>query len=208
MIQIIKVEIIEKGKKKLVFDTGITCLLYRGEVRELKLEENSYISLEQYEYILKEIVGKRAKKRALYLLEQMDRTEQQLRDKLLANGYPLQCIEDAIAYVKSFHYLDDYRYASTYIHYYQEKLSKQQLKQKLIIKGVPKDLAEQALEAEYVSDESEQIVQILHKKKFEGVSKHSPEFRKMYQYLLRRGFSSSDILKEMNQKEKNFESET
>ena len=205
MIQITEIKAIEKGKQKVSFDTGISCFLYRGELRGLHLEENSYISLEQYEAILKEIVGKRAKKRALYLLEKMDRTEQQLRDKLLLSEYPIQCIEDAISYVKKFHYLDDYRYACAYIHYHQEKLSKQQLKQKLFTKGVPKELIEQALEAEFYSDESEQVREILRKKKFEGAEKHSAEFRRIYQYLLRRGFSSSDILREMNRYEKEMD---
>ena len=139
----------------------------------------------------------RAKKRALHLLERMDRTEQQLREKLKASEYPEEVIEEAIAYVKSFHYIDDQRYAENYTRYSKERLSKSQIRQKLMIKGVARDTIETALEEEYDTDETEQIRKLLEKKHFDGSSKDEGEFRRVYNYLLRRGFRSSDILKEM-----------
>ena len=186
-----------KGKYRIGFDTGVVCLVYGYEIRGLKLESGTYISEEQYQLILKDIVGKRAKKRALHLLERMDRTEQQLREKLLSSEYPLQCIEDAIAYVKSFHYLDDSRYAETFTRYSKEKLSRQQIKQKLMTKGVSRDIIDYAVESEYDVDESEHIRRLLEKKHYDSESCDEGEFRRMYQYLLRRGFRSNDILREM-----------
>ena len=44
----------------------------------------------------------RAKKRALYLLTDQDRTEKQLREKLEKTGYSGQVIEETIEYVRSF----------------------------------------------------------------------------------------------------------
>ena len=150
-----------------------------------------------YEYLLREIVGKRAKKRALYLLEQMDRTEQQLREKLMMSEYPERCIDDAIAYVKSFHYLDDERYAETFTRYKKEKMSRQQIRQKLMMKGVSKDIISNALAEEYDVDESIYIRNILEKKHFSYETADEGEFRRVYGYMLRRGFRSNDILKEM-----------
>ena len=40
----------------------------------------------------------------------MDRSERKLREKLTQGGYPDCCVDAAIDYVKSFHYLDDYRF--------------------------------------------------------------------------------------------------
>ena len=91
----------------------------------------------------------RAKKRALYLLERMDRTEQQLREKLKSSDYPEEVIEEAIEYVKSFHYLDDERYAENFTRYKKENMSRQQIKQKLMLKGVSKDIIQNAIEEEY-----------------------------------------------------------
>ena len=57
---------------------------------------------------------RRARHRALHILERCDRTEQELRDKLEMN-YRTEAVEDAIAYVKRYHYLDDMRYAVNYL---------------------------------------------------------------------------------------------
>ena len=139
----------------------------------------------------------RAKKRALYLLERMDRTEYQLREKLRASEYPEDVIEEAIEYVKSFHYIDDERYAENFTRYKKGNMSRQQIKQKLISKGVSKDIITNALEEEYDMDESIHIRNLLEKKHFSYETSDEGEFRRIYNYLLRRGFRSSDILKEM-----------
>ena len=196
-VRVCGIEKLEKGKYRIGFDTGIRCLVYGYEIRGMKLEEDTYISSELYQHILKEIVGKRAKKRALHLLERMDRTEQQLREKLISSEYPDECIDDAIAYVKSFHYLDDSRYAENYIRYSKEKLSKQQIKQKLTIKGVSRELIQDALDSEYDADETVHIRKLLEKKHYDSSNCDEGEFRRIYQYILRRGFRSNDILKEM-----------
>ena len=139
----------------------------------------------------------KAKKRALYLLERMDRTEHQLREKLKASEYPDEVVEEAIAYVKSFHYLDDERYAEIFTRYRKDRMSRQQIKQKLMAKGVAKDLILNALEEEYDADETVHIRNILEKKHFSSDTADEKEFRRTYNYLLRRGFRSNDILKEM-----------
>lgn len=76
-------------------------------------------------------------------------TEQQLREKLKQGGYPQACIDLALEYVKSFHYVDDYRYACTYINYRQDRMSRYQLKVKLYGKGVPGEVIDRALEECY-----------------------------------------------------------
>ncbi len=197
MIQVIKLEKLEKGKRRLKFGNGDCCIVYYSEIRGFQIEEGDYISCQVYEYIFKDIVGKRAKKRALYLLEQMDRTEQQLREKLTASEYPSRCIDEAIEYVKSFHYLDDERYAETYIRYKKDRMSRHQIKQKLMMKGVSREIVTDTIESEYDVDESVHIRKLLEKKHFSNVNNDAGEFRRVYNYLLRRGFRSNDILREM-----------
>ena len=131
------------------------------------------------------------------MLERMDRTEQQLREKLKSSDYPEEVIEEAIEYVKSFHYLDDERYAENFTRYKKENMSRQQIKQKLMLKGVSKDIIQNAIEEEYDVDESIHIRNILEKKHFSYETADEGEFRRVYGYLLRRGFRSNDILKEM-----------
>lgn len=202
-LQVLRTEAVGKNKKRVYFDNGLKCLFYISELRRYRLYEGEYITEQEYDYLLKEILTKRAKKRALYLLEKMDRTEQQLREKLLLNEYPMECIDAAILYVKKFHYIDDFRYACNYIRYHQEKSSLQQLKQKLIGKGVGREHIQLAFEQEYSGNERLQIKNLLIKKHYMPVSRNTVEFRRIYQFLLRRGFSSQDILKEMSLMEEN-----
>lgn len=196
-VEVIQVEPSGKQKVRVHFGNGSVCQLYRGEAARLHVKEHTYLSGEQYRVLMTEILGKRAKKRAMHLLEQMDRTEQQLRQKLTQGDYPPECIEEAVAYVRRFGYLDDYRYACNFIRCYQEKKSRGQLLQKLMQKGIRRETAEQAMEEEYQSDEAAKIRALLAKRRFEPEYADRNEFQKTYQFLMRRGFKSSDVLKEM-----------
>lgn len=198
MINITKFEELGKGCYLIRFDTGVEGTFYRGDISGLGLSDGGAVSEDVYHHLLNEVLDKRAKKRAMYLLEQMDRTESQLRDKLTGNGYPSECVDAAIEYVKSFHYLDDYRYACTFIRYSKEKHSRGQLAIKLMQKGVSREIINNALEEEYDSDEYEQILAILEKKHYEKCDSSSKEYQRMYGFLARRGFKSGDILKAMN----------
>ena len=107
MITVTEYESLGKGKLRVRFDNEAELILYRGEAKQWKLREEAEISEEDYQKLLTEVVGKRAKKRAMHLLECMDRTEKQLRDKLEDGKYPQVCIDEAIAYVRKYHYIDD-----------------------------------------------------------------------------------------------------
>ncbi len=192
------VEALDKKKVRVRFDNGTDIILYKGELHKLSLKEGSILSETQFQLVLKDVIGKRVKKRAMYLLEQQDRTEKQLYDKLKQNAYPEECILEAIAYVKSYHYIDDLRYARTYIRFHQEKKSRQRLKSDLMVKGVSRDLIEQALEEEFEANEAQMVLQLLQKRHYDASTTDEKEKRKTYQFLLRRGFRSKDIINAMN----------
>lgn len=193
-VQVTSVIPLEKGKARIRFEDGSEVILYKGEIRKLGIQEGCVITDEVYHKIIDEILGQRAIKRAMHLLERQDRTERQLYDKLKENGYPEVCIESAISYVKRYHYIDDFRYASAYIRYRQEKKSRQKLKLELQAKGIARDVIEEALEEEYVSDDQKKILELLQKRRYSFENADTAEQRKNYQFLLRRGFQSSDIL--------------
>lgn len=188
-----RIEVLEKGKRRLFFENGQKLILYKGELASYGLKEGGSISEDIYQELLCEVVGKRAKKRTMHLLERQERTEYQLREKLKQNEYPKEVIEDAISYVKKYHYVDDYRYACNYIRYQQEKKSRRRLWQDLIQKGVDKQMIERAFEEEGNVDEKAAIRRLLEKKGYHA-DMTKQEANKVYQFLLRRGYQSSDIL--------------
>ena len=58
---------------------------------------------------------KNARRKAMLLLEHMDRTEKGLSDRLRQAGFSAEATEDAMNYVRSYGYLNDHRYAMNYI---------------------------------------------------------------------------------------------
>lgn len=197
MPYICEIKPLEKGKSALILDNGEELILYRSELRALSLSGQMELPEELYRKIMDEIIGLRAKKRAMHLLERMDRTEKQLYDKLLQSGYPQECIENAILYVKKYHYIDDRRYASNYIRCYQDRKSRLRMQQDLLRKGVRRALIEEVLEEEFQADERIQIRSLLEKRGFDATECDEKERQRCYQFLMRRGFKSSDILKVM-----------
>ena len=196
-ILVLSEEAMTKGKIRVRLDTGLTCILYRSEQRQINAYEGSSLTREQYEILVHEILGKRATKRAMHLLEKMDRTEYKLREKLSEGGYPDEAIEDAIGYVKRYHYLDDERYARNYVFLAQDRKSRKKLSIELYQRGIKKELIDRILEEESEADEEKQICQLLEKRGFDPKTCSEKERQKLYQFLLRRGFQSSDICKVM-----------
>ena len=176
-----------------MFETGERLVLYKGEIRSYDLSEGQDIPETLYQELLCDVLGKRATKRAMHLLEKQDRTEYQLREKLRQKEYPKEAVEQSIAYVKSYQYIDDLRYACSYVRYQKEKKSNRRLQQDLQKKGVAKEFIEQALLEEGNEDETDAIQRLLEKK---GYTPEMPreQANKIYQFLLRRGYKSSDIL--------------
>ena len=71
---------------------------------------------------------------------------------------------------------------------------------KLSQKGISKELIEQALEEEYEAQELEQIYRLLEKRGYVAENADVREFRRTYQFLMRRGFKSNEILTAMKRR--------
>lgn len=195
-VTVVSVEQLSKGKRRLHLANGETWVLYAGELRTFDIAEGTELTRTQYEQIRHEIIGKRAKKRAMYLLEKMDRTEQELRKKLLECEYPADLAEDAIDYVKRFHYVDDARYADCYVRLRGAGKSSAKLLAELQQKGVDRELANRVLaEYEEERDEPRMIQELMQKRHYDPQNASLQEQRRMYGYLARRGFRSTDIYK-------------
>ncbi len=139
----------------------------------------------------------RAKRRALHILERSDRTEQELREKLSKNYLP-EVVEAAVEYVKSYHYIDDHRYAVNYLNSRGQSKSSRRIEQELLYKkGISKAVLEAAREEAEPQDEREQIRRWIEKKHIDPAVASREELRRFYQFLLRRGFRSADILAEL-----------
>ncbi len=186
---------LSRGKKRITFDEGLAVLLYSKEIKYYGLEESAEIESGIIDEIFNEVLLKRAKARSLHLLEQYDRTESDIRSKLKQGEYPEPVIDKVIEWLYSYHYLDDYRYAENLIMIRMGRESKNKLKMTLMKKGVPKEIANIALEECYSSDEEALVNELLQKKHFDVETADDKEKRKIYSLLVRKGFSSQSAMK-------------
>ena len=141
-----KIEPCTKTKFKIYIDETFKFVLYKGEVSRFGIRIGEEIPPETEEKIRTEVLLKRAKLRAMHLLEDMDRTESALREKLRQGLYPSDVTEAAIEYVKSFGYLDDVRYAENFVRSRQNVKSKKEIGTALLQKGISSEIAKRAME--------------------------------------------------------------
>lgn len=137
-----------------------------------------------------------AAKKAMRLLEHMDRTEKGLFDKLLQSGFSEEAAQEALRYVKSFGYVNDERYAQRYIEGRIRTKSRQKIFQELWQKGIDREtiaLAWETVSSCEQTDERELIQSLVKKKCPEGVALDDRDKRRLCAYLQRRGFGLSDI---------------
>lgn len=188
-----------KGRYKIDIDGQFRFVLYRGELHTYHVKEGERISDEFLKEILSEVLPKRARLRSMNLLKGREYTEYQLREKLRQGLYPDAVINDAVEYVKSYHYVDDRRYAKDYIVYYSESRSRGRIEQDLLRKGISKELIravyEEDLGEEELPDEILLMEKWLEKKNYSKENADYREKQKMGAFLYRKGFSLDNIEK-------------
>ena len=190
-----------KGRVSVYLNDRFAFVLYKGELSQYGLEPGTVVDEDLYDRIMNETIILRAKKRGMNLLQKMDRTEADVRRKLSEGGYPPAAVDAAIEYLRSFHYIDDMRYASDYIRFKSQTFSRRQIMMKLSEKGISKDIIETAF-SEFDTDNGDEgngyekalIRKLILKRCPQGAgSLDFEERRKLISYLYGKGFSLSDI---------------
>lgn len=134
------------------------------------------------------------------LLLHKDRTRWELCDRLVRAGFEDDVVEDAIAYVESFHYIDDRRYAVRFAEIYCESRSIKRIRQDLMKRHVPEEYIEDAFE-QIQWDDSGALTKELNKllkgrELSEDISYE--EKQKIAAKLYRKGFQTDDIIRELD----------
>jgi regulatory protein len=182
-------------------DGEFAFVLYRGELRSLKITEGAELSEADYRKVREEILPKRATVRAMNLLQKKLFAEEELRRKLRDGEYPEDAVDAALEYVISYGYVDDVRYSVDYIRYHGQDRSRKRMEMDLARKGIRRDDFEKAwAECEdlgLASDEDGQIRTLLAKKKYDPEDCSREEASKLANYLLRKGYSYESIRRNM-----------
>ncbi|MBR1866324.1 MAG: regulatory protein RecX [Lachnospiraceae bacterium] len=186
---------VEPGRRKryrVFTEDTFLFALYDGELKQYHIAEHTELADEMIQWIRSEVVYKRAKERALYLLESRPYTVVMMRRKLQDSEYPSDVIDDVILFLEQYHYLDDVEYIRMYVETYAKRKSRKQLNYDLVAKGVARDsIQDYFASTEYSEEES---LQRQFQRYTRGRDMENPQVRrKVFCYLYSKGYSASLI---------------
>ena len=187
----------DPDKYNVFVDGEFAFSLYMQDILFFKIKENEEIAEDKYSYIVNEVIYIKAQDKALNYLGFKMRTEKEIRDKLESYDYSENVIERVMEFLLKYNYIDDFKYAMSYIRQTQrlKPLGSYGIKMKLREYGVKDEIIENAiLESEL--DEEEDAYSLLMKKIGEKKELDEKEKKKYHDFLLRRGYSY-DIIKEV-----------
>ena len=194
IVEIKQISDLGQGRHKITLEDDSVFVLYKKELEKWELVEGNQLSEEDFIKIKNEILLKRAKKRGLHLLEKQGRSQSNLRAKLKEGFYPDDVIEQAMAYIESFGYLNDQILARNIVESRRAQKSHMEIVATLKSKGIQQETIWQVMEEVYdESYEKEAIKYLMNKKRIHLESITQKEKNKFFNYLTRKGFSYDSI---------------
>ena len=184
-----------------VFGFGLT----KKAAERYQLRVGQVFSVEDYEQLMIALQLDKAKFKALDLISRGNKSEKQVRERLLKAEYSSYIVEEVLAFLKKYHYIDDKVLAKRYIEsksQYGHK-SLRQIQAELYKKGIYlEDIKAYCEEGE--KQEEENINYFLDK------FKYNPEWdlkqkQKIINRLLTRGFQYSQIEKCLRKRNEHFD---
>lgn len=173
------------------------------EYFRLSLYERKELEQSEIDAIREEAAIKMAKNNAIRLLSAKDRSEQEVRERLILRGYDADIATEAVLQLKAMGYINDSLFAHKYVsdRLKLKPMSKKALAAELKKKGIKRDIIDEVL-GECELDELS-VAYRLAKKKFGKYNAAEPAVqRKIYSFLAYRGYSSDmiqDVLQKMQE---------
>lgn len=136
---------------------------------------------------------------ALRLISFKDRTEKEIKDRLLQKGFSEEEAEGELCFLHEYGYINDEVYAKSFAAdaVNLKKWGRQRIVRELCRRGIDKCTAETAAE-NACSDPHDMLVSEM-KRRFDGADMGSIKERsRIFAYFARRGFSPSEIRGAMN----------
>lgn len=184
-----------KDKKhllKVCFDDESYIFIDTDTVSEKGIKKGDFIDEDELKSLKSDSDYKRAKSRALWYLDRMDYTEKSLFEKLIKAGFGKKVSAEVLAKFCELGLVDDRRYAERFAERCKDSnISKREAVHKMVLKGIPLDLAKQVTE-ELETDEESQILTLI-ERKYQRKLTEENGFQKVFAALARKGFGFGSI---------------
>lgn len=195
MAELVKILNIEKYKGNtycVEIEGEDNIYLHSSIVSEFHLKSEMIIPQSALEEIIFQNDFRKAKERALYLLDYRDHSYKELYDKLRRNYSPDIC-EAVMEKMIEIGVIDDRKYAERYARYLFEvkRAGKYKARAEMLKKGIDKEIVDEFLE-EYEEDTQERLKELV-EKKYARYLTDEKGVQKVFNALVRYGYNYSDV---------------
>jgi len=149
----------------------------------------------------KELLQK-AKEYAFCLLKFRPRSEKEIYQRLKKKKFDDRIIKETIAFLKDKDFINDNYFAKAWLESRLKRpLGLRRIKEELRIKGIGKEIIDSQIDQIKKNYSEEDIVAEIAKVRFNRLKNIEPQKakRRLYAYLLRRGFSPDVVIEVVNQ---------
>ena len=177
---------------RIDFDGREPVFLNAGIVASLGLKKGMYLSESDIAELGAKNDYRRARERALYLLDERDYGYAEMFKKLEKN-YPEQICYDVVNNLAELGLIDDRRYAKRCAEYYitRKLWGKYRAREEMRRRGIPRELIDEALE-EYEDGTGDRLIELIGRKYSRKLAEENG-INKVRAALARQGFSYDEI---------------
>lgn len=176
------------GHRQLRLADGSSFKVPTALFRQRPLQTNTPLDVEAYQKQLEALAPKAALEQAVAMLEQRDRSRQEILDKLTQVGYSQQAAGFACDKLSQAGYLDDRRYAQDTLVRLGKRYGVIRLKNELRRKGIAEELIEELLSEQDQDGQLAAAIAQAHKSLRSAARNPDTCYLKVYAALARRGF--------------------
>ncbi|MFU0825153.1 recombination regulator RecX [Clostridium sp.] len=198
----IEVQKNDKSRVNVFIDEEFAFACSADLVYHYSLEKGKKVDLDLLEEIIEEDNYLKGKNYALKVIEKSYKSKKEMEDKLLNKGYGEKTVIRIIAFLKEYNFINDEKYAETFI---KEKLSsngKNKIKYLLLKKGISEDIIQNKLNSIKEDDEKAHALKLA-EKKYVSLIKSESSFEKIYKklgdYLVSRGYDFDIVKSTLNE---------
>lgn len=190
---------LDKKKSLIVFNEEIKISLYNSELYKYGIQEDSELCEDICKEIFEILLPQRAKERVYYMLKDSDKSEQDIRSKLISAYYPESIVEDVIGYMKGMNYIDDRRYTDNYIRNNRRRKSINRIKNELFFHGIDQSVIRASIDSleeewDLFSEEQQNIIRKeFLRRRYDFQNEDENLKNKIIMSLVRKGFEFDRI---------------
>lgn len=186
----------KKGRFLLTLEDGTTLRVTENEVLRFSLCSGMELSEEILAALQKSAAASAVRVRAANMVAARPLSRKELKTRLVRRGSDEEDAEEAVSWLAQLGAVDDEAYAASLVRHYTAKgYGLARIREELHRHGIPRELWDRALEE---CTDSSDTLDALIQRKCRGSLEDPKERKRVCDFLLRRGFSWSEVKAAMN----------